>query len=151
MMKRLIFMAMLVALAACSRNEASSSNTSPAGTGVGGLIWQPSYQVALEKARAEKKILMIDLYTDWCGWCKRLDKDVYANPSVSEKLASRFIALKLNPEKSKEAAELAKKFGTRGFPHIVFVDGAGNKVAEIGGYLPATQFLQRLDSLASAK
>lgn len=139
-------MALLAALAACSQNESQ-----PAGTSADHVAWQPGYPAALEKAKTEKKLVMIDMYTDWCGWCKRLDKDVYANEAVAAKLGAKFVSVKLNPEKSKEAAELAKKFGTRGFPHIVFVDGSGNKVAEISGYLPASQFLQRLDALTDGK
>jgi thioredoxin-related protein len=70
---------------------------------------------------------------------------------VAAKLGASFVSVKMNPEKSSEAKELAKKFGTRGFPHIVFVDGTGNKVAEIGGYVPAEQFLQQLELLTSGK
>ena len=92
---------------------------------------------------------MVDVYTDWCGWCKKLDRDVYADAKVSEKLAKNFVAVKINPEKTSRAAQLAKQFGTRGYPHIVFVNGDGKKIGEIRGYVSANEFLQRLDKVAS--
>jgi len=144
-MRNIFSVVSVLLLVACGQREAASPAPS------GPVAWQSNYQEAVSKAKAEKKIVMVDLYTDWCGWCKRLDRDVYADSAVAAKLSSGFVSVKLNPEKSKEAAELAKKFGARGFPHIVFVDGTGNKVAEISGYLPAAQFLQRLDSLTPAK
>jgi thioredoxin-related protein len=109
--------------------------------------WATDYEKALADAAKTKKIIMIDLYTDWCGWCKKLDKDVYANKTVEDKLGANFIAVKANPEKTKWAAELAKKFKVRGFPYIVFLDAKGNKLKDIGGYVPADKFAEILDSL----
>jgi thiol:disulfide interchange protein len=143
-MKTYLIAGALVVMAACSREEPTRAHSGP-------VAWQSDYQAALTQAKAEKKLVMVDLYTDWCHWCKRLDRDVYADAGVAAKLASGFVAVKLNPEKSREAAELAKKFGTRGFPHIVFVDGAGNKVSDIVGYKPAKEFLQRLDALTAGQ
>lgn len=110
--------------------------------------WENDYDAALLKAKKEKKLVMVDVYTDWCGWCKRLDKDTYGNKDVETKLSKNFIAVKINPEKSAKNASLAKEFGTRGYPHIVFLDAAGKKLSEIGGYLPAGDFLKRLDKVA---
>jgi thiol:disulfide interchange protein len=149
-MKKYFMVALLAALVGCGRNETTTSS-SPTTEADGVLKWESSYQAALVRAKAEKKLVMVDVYTDWCGWCKRLDRDVYANPSVAAKLASGFVVVKLNPEKTKEAAEVSRQFGTRGFPHIVFVNGDGKKVNEISGYVPADEFGKRLDSLVAAK
>src|SRR5438552_12351825 len=70
------------------------------------LQWQDDYDKALAAAKTGNKILMVDVYTDWCGWCKKLDRDVYANADVKAKLAKDFVALKINPEKSKKNMEL---------------------------------------------
>jgi thioredoxin-related protein len=110
--------------------------------------WGHDYDAALETAKKDKKLVMVDLYTDWCGWCKKLDKDTYSDKDVAAKLTKDFIAVKVNPEKSQRNAKLSKDFGTTGFPHIVFVDATGKKVSEIDGYLPAAQFLQRLNTIS---
>ena len=111
------------------------------------LQWQNDYDKALAAAKAAKKVLMVDLYTDWCGWCKKLDKDVYANADVKAKLTKDFVTLKINPEKSKKGMELARSFGTTGYPHIVFLDAEGKKISEVLGYMPADKFGQKLATL----
>ena len=109
--------------------------------------WTHDYDAALKKAKTDKKLVMIDIYTDWCGWCKKLDSDVYTDKNVQEKLAKSFICVKINPEKSPSGKKLMKEFGVKGFPYIAFVDGDGNKVGEIGGYKPAKAFAAVLDSV----
>ena len=110
--------------------------------------WGQDYDAALAKAKTDKKLVMVDLYTDWCGWCKKLDRDTYSDKDVAAKLTKDFIAVKVNPEKSARNAKLSRDFGTTGYPHIVFVDAQGKKVSEIDGYLPAAQFLKQLEKIS---
>src|SRR6266853_5802987 len=84
--------------------------------------WEQNYDVGLERAKKDKKLVMVDVYTDWCGWCKKLDKDTYSDKDVEAKLTKDFIAVKVNPEKSQRNAKLSRDFDTTGYPHIVFVD-----------------------------
>jgi thiol:disulfide interchange protein len=111
------------------------------------LTWEHDYDKALASAKESKKIVMVDLYTDWCGWCKRLDRDVFANPDIQVKLAKNFVPLKINPEKSQKGSELAGKFKLRGYPYIAFIDADGNKISVIEGYLPAADFGNALDGV----
>jgi len=111
--------------------------------------WQSDYDAAVRAAAASGKMVMVDVYTDWCGWCKKLDRDVYTDATVSNKLATSFVSVKVNPEKSEAGAKLAEKFGVRGYPYIVFVDGQGQKVGEIVGYRPAKEFAEMLDQIVS--
>jgi thiol:disulfide interchange protein len=113
-----------------------------------GLQWQDDYDKALAAAKTDNKIVIVDVYTDWCGWCKKLDKDVYADAGVQAKLAKDFVTVKINPEKSKENAEFARKFGVYGYPHILFLDAGGKKISEIRGYIPAKDFAEKLVALA---
>lgn len=134
-MKRLLVV-LLVVLAGCTAKKPLAEPT-----------WRTDYDAALAEAAQTKKLVMVDFYTDWCTWCKKLDADVYSDPTVRAKLAAGFVAVKLNPEKSPRAAELVQKFGGRGFPFVAFVDAKGNKVQEIGGYVPRDLFLRFLDEL----
>lgn len=109
--------------------------------------WEQNYDAGLERAKKDKKVVMVNVYTDWCGWCKKLDKDTYSDKDVADKLAKDFVAVKLNPEKSPQGAKLARQFGTTGFPHVVFLNADGNKVFEINGYLPPQQFLKALEKV----
>lgn len=56
--------------------------------------WNEGYA----KAMKEKKIVLVDVYTDWCGWCKKMDRDTYSNPEVIKKINKDFIPIKFNPE-----------------------------------------------------
>jgi thiol:disulfide interchange protein len=115
----------------------------------GSVDWERNYDQALEKAKADKKLVMVDIYTDWCGWCKKLDQVVYKDKAVEEKLGKDFVSVKINPETNAKGAKLVKEFGTRGYPYIVFTDAAGKKIAEIRGYVPAAEFLKQLEQLTA--
>lgn len=110
--------------------------------------WTHDYDEALKKAKTEKKLVMIDIYTDWCGWCKKLDKDVYTDKMVQEKLAKGFICVKINPEKNSKNKKVAKDMGVHGYPYIGFFDADGKKINEIGGYVPAKKFAEIVDNVA---
>jgi thioredoxin-related protein len=60
-----------------------------------------SYDKGLEVAKKENKHLVVDFYTTWCGWCKRMDKDTYANSDVKKSLADNYVSVKLNAESAK--------------------------------------------------
>lgn len=63
-----------------------------------------SFEEAVERAEKKPKKLLIDIYTDWCGWCKRMDKDAYANPKIAKYINENFYAVKFNAEQ-KESIE----------------------------------------------
>lgn len=51
-----------------------------------------------EKAKKEKKFLVIDVYTDWCYWCKVMDKNTYENTDIIKRMNEYAVAVKFNPE-----------------------------------------------------
>ena len=157
-MKRCIALLSMILLLGCQSNKTRVSSvtgqqvepkvtTAPTVTAPS-FEWVQDYDRALAAAKGTKRIVMVDIYTDWCGWCKKLDKDTYNDKGVGDKVAKDFVAVKLNPEKNLKGATLAKEFGTTGYPHIVFVDATGKKVSEINGYLPPGEFLKRLKMIS---
>jgi len=102
-----------------------------------------TYKEVLTKAKSENKILMIDFFTDWCKWCVELDKKVYTDKDVAEFANLKQVNWKIDAEKG-EGPDLAKKYSVSGYPTIVFVDGNGDEIDRIVGYMPAKDFLKRI-------
>lgn len=108
----------------------------------------PWFDSDLESAMAEAgergTLVMVDFKTDWCSWCKRLDRDTFSDPSVVAELGE-LVALQLDAEK--EGIEAAEKYGVRSFPTIVFLDTAGHEIDRILGYLPPDAFLAEVQRI----
>lgn len=94
------------------------------------------------------KVQMLDFYTDWCGYCKKMDAEVY--PVVGVRKAMKpFEFQRVNAEGSAQNRALAAKYKIEGFPTIVFVDSTGSEVGRIVGYEPPEDFAKDLDGLAA--
>lgn len=100
------------------------------------ISWEHDLAGAFEKAKTEGKPVMADFYTDWCGWCKKLDKDVYEDASVN-RLAEKFICVKVNCEVDKGAFS---KYGLKGYPTIIFFNASGGMEETVVGYRTAQVF-----------
>ena len=59
-----------------------------------------AFDEGIRLAEKENKKILIDVYTDWCGWCKKMDSEVYADKEVRTVIDSSFVAIRLNAESS---------------------------------------------------
>lgn len=117
-----------------------------------------SLSEALEKCKTEKRKIFIDVYTNWCGWCRHMDSTTFANPAVARYLNDHYYAVKFNAEQSeditfKDKVYHFKKDGGRGyhelaaywlnsrlsFPTVVFLDENQNLIQPVPGYQDATK------------
>jgi len=112
-----------------------------------------AWDAGLAQARSERRYVMIDVYTDWCGWCQRMDAEVFARADVRDYLAQKFVSIKLDAEsdaplthqgQALTARELARGFGVSGYPTTIFLDADGEHLANVPGYLPPERFLRLL-------
>ena len=95
-------------------------------------------------ARTSKKMVVVDVYTDWCGWCKRLDREVYSAPSIGQLVGSKFVPLKLDAEDGGEGETFAKKWKIRGYPCTVVMDSTGTVKGMFYGYKKISEFPEEL-------
>ncbi len=102
------------------------------------------FSSALKRADRENRLVMVDFYTDWCGWCKKMDKDTYADARVADALKD-VISIKVNAEKEGEA--VAEQYRVRGFPTVIFVSASGEVVQKVEGYVGADEMLKIVASL----
>jgi thioredoxin-related protein len=108
------------------------------------------FNTALAKAKKENKPVFIDFYTDWCGWCKKMDKDTYTDPGIKKQIKEGWVAIKLNAEdeskkgtfngKSMTYPEIGQYFQVRGYPSFLFIDKEGKAVTVVPGYFPKQDF-----------
>lgn len=112
--------------------------------------FETNVQKAMARAAKEKKPIMMDVYTDWCGWCHKLDKDVYSRDDVTKAVNAGFVPLKINPEASKANEAFVDKYKVDGYPTIVYLDAKGKEIYRTVGYAPGPEFLKELKT-AQAK
>jgi thiol-disulfide isomerase/thioredoxin len=129
----------------------SAATPSPSlGEGHGKIAWfQGSFQDALAEAKASKKLVFIDFWTTWCGWCKRLDKDTFSNADVAEVMKG-FVCLSIDAE-STTGRPVAAKFPIHGFPALFFVAPDGTVEDMIGGYKPPADFKKEAERILAGQ
>jgi thioredoxin-related protein len=108
-----------------------------------GINWSKDLNSALAEAKRSDKILMVDVYTEWCGWCKRLDQDTYTDPAVIARSA-KFVSLKIDAEKEPDGVAFAKKYRVSAYPTILFLEPDGSVINRIGGYLNGADFFKTM-------
>jgi thiol:disulfide interchange protein len=103
--------------------------SSPVPLGAASIQWETSFEAAMQKAKAEKRPVMVDFYTDWCSACKVLDSDVYTDQRVIAESAN-WIAVKVNAE---QRTDVAQAYGVTGYPTLAFIQGDGRPLSiEVG-------------------
>ena len=102
-----------------------------------------SWKEAIETAKREGKLVFVDFYTDWCGPCKVMSRDVYPQKQVVNFFNAKFVCLKLNAEK--EGRELAKRFRVSAYPTFIVVDTDEKVRVELKGSMDADKFIARIE------
>jgi thioredoxin-related protein len=104
----------------------------------------------MRSAVKTQRPVLVDVYTVWCGWCRRMDDSVYTRHDVRDYLSRRFVTVKLDAEADDEAsyqgkmytsASLAGRFGVSGYPTTIFLRANGEHLVNVPGYVPADRFL----------
>jgi thioredoxin-related protein len=125
-----------------------------------GIQWM-SMEEAEAACRKKPRKIFVDVYTDWCGWCKKMDKSTFRDSLVMKLAGEKFYAVKLNAEgrdniifrekvfhfnEGMRANELAVMLlsGEMSYPSIVFMDEKLQPIQTHGGYADPGQFLTML-------
>jgi thioredoxin-related protein len=104
----------------------------------GGFWFKGNLESAAAVARERDSLLMLKFYTDWCNWCRRLDKETFSDGDVRRQLRN-VVPLRVNAEQ--EGRELARRYDVESYPTIIFTDAEGEEIDRIIGYLTPEQFL----------
>ena len=133
------------------------------------VVWL-SFEEAVEKSKSEKRMIFIDVYTDWCGWCKKMDATTFNEEKVAEYLNEYFYAVKFNAEQKEDIVfkdhtfkyvaqgrrgyhELAASLlqGKLSYPTVVFLDEDFNMIQPLPGYRDAKSFHPILEFFGKSK
>jgi len=105
-------------------------------------MWEVNYNVAKERAAKEKKTILINFTgSDWCGWCKRLDKEVFSQTAFIEYAQENLVLLAIDFPRFRSLPDTQRShnkklydgYGVGGFPTIVVADKEGYVIG-ITGY-----------------
>ena len=167
-MKKVVFgTGLLLALAGifAFAQPASQANTAPAENKINWLTWEEA-MTAMEN---EPKKVFIDVYTDWCGWCKRMDASTFTDSDVIEYMNENYYAVKFDAEGKGDKEfrgrtltyranagrrgvhELAIVLlnGRLGYPSFVYLDEAQNSLKVSPGYKTPDVLLAEMKAVAS--
>lgn len=121
------------------------------------LNWHTSLPEAQALAKKENKLVMMDFTgSDWCGWCIKLNKEIFSTPEFSEYAKKNLVLVELDfPHKKAQSdelktanKELAKKYAIRGYPTIIVLNSEGKQVGTLGYMKGGPQaFIAELDKL----
>lgn len=128
----------------------------------GGEGWSSDFEASKKEAEKSKKDLLVDFTgSDWCGWCIKLNEEVFSHAPFKEGVKDKFVLVeldypqdksKLSAETIKQNEELAEKYKVQGFPTILLCDASGKPFA-VTGYQPdgPEKYVAHLDELRAKK
>ena len=110
------------------------------------------YGAGLERAREQDSLMMVAFMTQWCGYCKKMDRTTWNSPDVVDRFAE-LVAVRVDADETKKrhghsGTELARRFGVHGFPTLVLLDSGGRELDRVSGYLAPSQVLSWIDAAA---
>ena len=106
---------------------------------------------AYARNQTEPRKFMIDVYTDWCGWCKVMDKNTFTNQKVIDYVNQKYYAVKFDAEQTADVTLGTKSYqyqpqskahglainllnGQMSYPNIVFLDEKMGMIQPVAGY-----------------
>ncbi len=112
-------------------------------------------QEAQKKAKEKPKKILIDTYTDWCGWCKKMDANTFTDPEIKKYLEENFYSVKFNAESTEDVVFNGKTYKNQNptrsrsthdlalyllnnrpsYPTLVFIDENLNPITPVPGYM----------------
>ena len=111
-------------------------------------LWSRDVDGAFAAARSSGKLLLVDAFADWCGWCKRLEREVFPTPEFTD-FARDYVLLRIDVEDGGRGTELADTYGAESLPMLLLLEPSGALAGVVSGYAPAPALVARLRAAAA--
>lgn len=151
---------LLISIFLLSLNLAKAQDKVQKSEDVPTIKWM-TFEEAIKKNKKKPKKIFIDMYTDWCGWCKKMDKETFTDAAIVDYINKNYYAVKFNaeqkepvtfngveyintnPDKQKSPHQLAVTLLQKemGYPSFVILDGKSEWLHKIRGYKNAEALL----------
>jgi len=132
----------------------------------GGMKWTTFDKIARSGENKENKKYLVDVYTEWCGWCKVMDKKTFTDPDIQKYLDKNFHIVKFDAEQKESVKFKDKEYnyisggknginqlalellGSRmSYPTLVYLDENLNKITASPGYKKPDQLMKELEAI----
>ena len=122
--------------------------------------WGEDFAAAKEEAKKDGKLLLLAFSgSDWCGWCIKMDKEIYSQKEFVSKAKKNFVLVMIDNPQNKEILsklaqrqnrDLTKQFDVHGYPSTIIARPSGEVVHRFGGYQRGgvDAFLEKLEAVA---
>lgn len=120
---------------------ASEDNLQP------GIAWEKNFKEARQTASKAGKPLLVDFGADWCGFCKKLDRETFGDEAVIRFLRQYFVAVKVDTDAE---PELAKEYKVTGLPTVVVLSPGGEELRRVVGFRPPDGFIEEVNKAAQS-
>lgn len=112
-------------------------------------LWIADIRQAVALADHRDQYLLVDLYADWCHWCKLLEREVFSTHRFKQ-FASQFVLLRVDTEDGGQGARFFERIGSPGLPTTLILDPRMVRVATVEGYLATEKMIEALESQITA-
>ena len=115
------------------------------------LNWTSDLKKGLNEAKSSNKLVLADVYTDWCGWCKTLDRTTFVDPDFVKYASANFVCVRCNAEDNGEGTKAAQENKVTGFPTALVYDGDGKVIGRVYGFKNAKEYQEALEQIIKNK
>jgi len=105
------------------------------------------YETGIAQAEKQKKPVLVDFTASWCGWCRKLEKEVFPTREVIA-LSREFVCIKADGDERKD---LTAKYGVDGYPTTVMLDDDGEELLRVVGFRPADEYAADMKAALAAR
>lgn len=114
------------------------------------LPWSEDYPAALEAAGKQDQLLLLYLHTEWCMYCRQMESETFTDPSVVGNLASRYVWVRLDAERSPMGSLLHRRFQVRSYPTVLILRPDETELGRLLGFVSPDRLAPLLEDRIAA-